>query len=335
MGTEAELLNQEVFLNSYPAGEVNQDNFGIRLCDMQIPLLDGEVLVATTFISIDPYIRMRMACSGSHVGPWMVGSVCDGQTVSHVLESQYDGIQVGDHVKCFLPWRRKNKVEGRRLQKLNSYLPPEKYLSCVGGPGLSALLPIEKLARPSAGEVAFVSSAASAVGQVAVQVLLQAGCHVVGSVGSKEKTAFVEGLGAKAFNYHEEEPGEALARLCPHGLDIFFDNVGGLVLDAALLHANPFGRFVLCGAISQYDKVGDVFGVKNLQMVIFKKLSLNGFVVTQWESEWPAAQKRLIELFQTGGLISQETIVEGLSYLPAAFVSMFKGGNLGKLMVKL
>ena len=242
-------MPKQVVLAARPQGEPKESDFEVREAADAAPG-DGEVLVRNVFVSVDPYMRSRMTGVRTYVGPYEVGDRIDGGAVGRVVESRHDGFTEGDWVLSRLGWREQGVVAGDGLRKLDASLaPPSTALGVLGMPGLTAWVGLVDIGRIEEGETIYVSGAAGAVGSAAAQIAKLKGLRVIGSAGSSEKVDWLRSLGIEAFNYREQSPREALA----DGIDVFFDNVGGAQLEAALNALRPFGRVIACGAISRYN----------------------------------------------------------------------------------
>jgi len=300
---------------------------------------DGQVLIRILMISVDPYMRGRMNDNKSYfTAPFEVGKPLSGGVAAEVVESRSADLKPGDKVLGFLPWLKYLVVAANTLRKLDtSVVPLEKYLSSAGYSGLSSYLPIKYIAAPKAGETVFVTGGAGAVGSCACQIFFSYGCKVISCAGSAEKVKWLQDLGIEAFNYKECALEDALMKFCPKGIDIYWDNVGGEMLETTLNHMNNFGRVVCCGMISQYNKAPkDRYGIKNLFLVVTKRLKLQGFIMSDYnEEQRVAATKELIRLICGGKLKTTETIMNGFEKVPEAFCGLFTGKNLGKMLVKI
>jgi len=273
-------------------------------------------------------------------GSFVVGEPMSGTVGGTVVESRAEGFHSGDVVKGFMPWQKLVNVQAASLSLVDTHggkVPLEKWMSAAAYSGLSSYLPIVDIAQPKEGETAFVSGAAGAVGSVACQVLSKMGCTVIGSAGSDEKVEWLRQLGVKAFNYKAAATEEMLKKHAAQGVDIYFDNVGGEVLETALEHMNNFGRIVACGMISQYDKPPEErYGVRNLFHVVTKRLKMQGFVMSDYSAEeCEAAQRTLCEWIANGDIKTTETILDGFDKVPDAFLGLFSGENTGKMLVKV
>ena len=249
------------------------------------------------------------------------------------------GFATGDLIQTAAPWRRYNAVSSRMARKLDSAVPTEAYLGTLGGTGNAGYLPVVHIGKPKQGEVAFVSGAAGATGLVAAQSLKLLGCSlVVGSAGSDDKVALLESLGIRAFNYKTEDTLAALQRLCPEGVDIYFDNVGGPTLESALEVMKDFGRVIACGQISQYDLPPEErYGVRNLFHVVAKRLTFQGYVTDPRSftpEQFAEAASSLSKWLASGELVDQSTVVDGFDQIPTAILGLFSGTNTGKMLVR-
>ena len=298
---------------------------------------EGQVLVKATYISVDPYMRGRMNDSKSYVAGFQLGAPMRGGGTGIVEESKDPSFSKGDAVTGSLPWYRYQAVAAKELTKIDTKaLSPQKYLSSAQYSGLSSYLPIVKIGKPKAGETAFVSGGAGAVGSCAVQVFKALGCEVVACAGSADKIKWRESLGVRAFNYKDKDFAANLRQKCPKGIDIYFDNVGGPILEEVLNQMNNFGRIICCGQISQYNTPkAERYGVKSLMNIVGKRLLMQGYIVTDYYKDWGAAQKQLLDWIKTGKLVTTETILEGFERIPDAFAALFSGKKLGKMLVKV
>jgi len=336
--------NKEVLFVKRPLPEVSLDNFTIQ----DAPAVDGSslgegsILVKLAFVSVDPYMRGRMNEGKSYFPGWEMNKAPTGGVVVEVLESKNENWAKGDLAQAFLPWRIFQVVTAEAAKGLNKIPPPLKglasyFIGACGMPGLSALLPIKHIGKPKAGEVAFVSGAAGAVGSVAGQILKLNGVKVFGSAGTDEKVKWLKEIGFDgAFNYNTTDLNKELASAAPEGVDIYFDNVGGSTLETVLNHMRKNGRVIMCGSISNYNKGWEShYGVRNLFNVTTKSLILQGFIVSDWAPEFKEASTQLVGWVSEGKLKVQETVLEGLENVPKAFVGLFTGANIGKMVVKI
>src|SRR5919197_3587717 len=279
----SETMSREIRLKNRPVGLPRENDFELATVPVPTPGA-GEVLVRNLYMSVDPYMRGRMFAQPSYVEPFQVGQPLDGGCVGQVVQAQGGTLQVGDYVLGRKGWREYYVSDGAELTKIEPNLAPvQTYLGTLGMPGLTAYVGLLDIGRPKAGETVFVSAAAGAVGTVVCQIAKLKGCRVVGSAGSPAKVAWlreVAGVDA-AFNYKDVRslPDE-LGTHCPNGVDVYFENVGGAHLEAALEHMNNFGRLVLCGMISHYNESTPSSGPRNLRLAVRKRLTLRGFIVS-------------------------------------------------------
>ncbi|HEY5295786.1 MAG TPA: NADP-dependent oxidoreductase, partial [Gaiellaceae bacterium] len=269
-------MSREVVLVARPQGEPKESDFELRESAGADPG-DGEVLVRNVFVSVDPYMRGRMTGVRTYVAGFDVGDVVDGGAVGRVVSSRHDGFVEGDWVSSQLGWRETGVAAGNSLRKLDpASAPPSTALGVLGMTGFTAWVGLTLIGEAKEGETLYVSGAAGAVGSVAVQIAKLKGLNVIGSAGSPEKVEWLRSLGVEAFNYRETAAKDALA----DGIDLYFDNVGGEQLEAALTALRPFGRVIACGAISRYNDERAEPGPRNLGFVVSKRLRIQGFIVT-------------------------------------------------------
>ncbi len=324
-------MSREIVLTARPQGEPQDSDFELREAVDAAPG-DGEVLVENVFVSVDPYMRGRMTGIRTYVAPFEVGAVVAGSAVGRVVESHHPGFAAGDWVRSMLGWRERGIAPGTELAKLDPELaPPSTALGVLGMTGLTAWVGLVDIGRIEAGETLYVSGAAGAVGSVAAQIAKLKGLRVLGSAGSDEKVEWLRSLGVEAFNYRTTAPREALA----DGIDVFFDNVGGAQLEAALTALRPFGRVVACGAISRYNDVTPEPGPRNLGFMVSKRLRLQGFIVLDHEDRYGAFAAEVGSWLRDGQLVYRETILDGIENVPRAFAGLFRGENIGKMLVRV
>ena len=329
--------SREIRLKRRPVGLPSTADFELASVSVPAPGT-GEVLVRNLYMSVDPYMRGRMLDQPSYVQPFQVGQPLDGGCVGEVVQSNGGTLQVGEHVLGRRGWREYYVSDGADLTRIDTNLaPPQAYLGALGMPGLTAYVGLLDIGHPQAGDTVFVSAAAGAVGSVACQIAKITGCRVVGSAGSAAKIHWlreVAGVDA-AFNYKEVDSLSAeLGRHCPNGIDVYFENVGGAHLDAALEHMNPRGRIVLCGMISQYN-ASALSGPSNLRLAVRKRLTLQGFIVSDHLDRQAQFYADMAAWMVAGKMHWQETIVDGLENAPRAFIGLFSGDNTGKMLVRL
>ena len=329
--------SREIRLKNRPRGLPTAETFELATVELPAPG-PGEVQVRNQWMTVDPYMRGRMNDVQSYTPPFALGKAMDGGAVGEVIASNDPSLKAGDLVQSGLGWREAFNAPASTVQKLDPMgLPPQTFLGAAGMPGLTAYVGLLKIAALKEGDVVFVSGAAGAVGSMVAQIAKAKGHTVIGSAGGPEKIAFLKEIGVDhAIDYKAEtDLTAALAKAAPGGIDVYFDNVGGDHLIAALNAAKPFGRFALCGAISMYNATEMPAGPRNLVMMVGKQLRMEGFIVsTSWDM-MPAFLRDLSQWAKDGKVTWKETVFEGIEKAPDAFVGLFKGENLGKMLVKL
>ncbi|KJF18634.1 NADP-dependent oxidoreductase [Acidithrix ferrooxidans] len=326
----------QIVLSSRPKGHPTLDNFGRS--DVELPSLgEGEVLVKSLFLSVDPYMRGRMNDAKSYVPPFAIDAPLAGGGVGEVIESNTPGFAVGDLVTGMLAWRDYNVAEAKHLLKIpTSSIPASAYLGILGMPGMTAYVGLFDLGKPKKGETVFVSGAGGAVGSAVGQMAKIAGAKVIGSAGGSKKCARLIEMGFDvAIDYKEAPIMNQLMEAATDGVDVYFDNVGGDHLVAALEATNDFARLVLCGAISQYNNETYQPGPGNLFRAIQRRLTITGFIVSDHGSRRDEFLKDVSSWISDGKLTYDETFVDGLENAPEAFMGLFSGLNTGKMVVRL
>ncbi|HWH81235.1 MAG TPA: NADP-dependent oxidoreductase [Burkholderiaceae bacterium] len=334
--------NQQIHLVSRPDGEAVAENF--KLVQADVPeLQSGQVLVRHHFLSLDPYMRGRMNDAKSYAAPQPLNTVMQGGTAGEVVASKHAGYAVGDPVVGFGGWQQYSINDAATpgvLRKVDTaHIPLSAYLGAVGMPGVTAWYGLTQICKPSPGKTIVVSAASGAVGSAVGQLAKARGCRAVGIAGGAEKCGYVvDELGFDAcidYKAHQEPKAlyEALKAATPDGVDGLFENVGGAVFDAVLARMNAFGRIALCGMISGYD--GEPIPLKQPQLILTNRLTIEGFIVGEHMNLWPEALKELGTLVATGKLKYRESVAQGLAAAPEAFLGLLKGRNFGKQVVKL
>jgi NADPH-dependent curcumin reductase CurA len=335
-------LNRQFLLDNRPQGAASADNF--RMVTAETPdLQDGQVLVRHHFLSLDPYMRGRMNDAKSYAAPQPLGQVMQGGTAGEVVQSRSPKYQAGDKVVGIGGWQEYSVVnadEPGALRKVDTTrVALSHYLGAVGMPGVTAWYGLVKVIEPKAGETLVVSAAAGAVGSAFGALAKVRGCRVVGIAGGPEKCSYtVQELGFDACVDYKEHPdaaslSRALKEACPAGIDGYFENVGGMVMDAVMLRMNAHGRVAVCGMIAGYD--GKPVPMSYPQLVLTNRLKLQGFIVSEHMALWPEALKELGALVAGGKLRPRESVAQGIASAPEAFLGLLKGKNLGKQLVKL
>ena len=328
--------NKRVLLASRPTGWVSEDNFRIETSPLPQPR-EGEVLVKNIYLSLDPYMRGRMNEGKSYAARQEIGEVMIGGTVGEVIESKNPKFAQGDKVLGMLGWQQYGLSDGKGLNKVDaSRVPLSAYLGVLGMPGVTAWVGLLDICQPKAGETVVVSAASGAVGSVVGQIAKLKGCRAVGIAGGRQKCDYVvKELGFDAcVDYKAGELNEALKAAVPDGIDCYFENVGGEILDAALRRMNAFSRIAVCGLISQYNAT-EPYGVKNFQSILTNRIRMQGFIVSDRMELWPKALPELVGWVAGGKIKYRETVAQGLENAPKAFIGLLKGENLGKQLVKL
>jgi len=298
---------------------------------------EGQVLIRNAYFSVDPYMRPRMNDVRSYVAPFTLGEAMTGGAVGRVAASRSSRYAEGDWVLHQLGWREWALSDGAALRRLDpDAAPVSTSLGVLGMPGFTAWYGIFALGRPQEGETVLVSGAAGAVGSAAGQMAALAGCRVIGSAGSEEKLAWLRELGFDGvFNYREQKAREALAELAPDGIDIYFDNVGGDHLEAAIGSLRTHGRVVACGSISRYNDAEPAAGPRNMFMVVTKRIRIEGFIITDHYERFGEFAGEAAGWVRDGRLRYRETIVDGIENAPKAFLGLLRGENIGKMLVQV
>jgi NADPH-dependent curcumin reductase CurA len=332
------ILSREIHLKRRPIGMPAESDF--ELVEVPIPGPgDGEVLVRNIYLSVDPYMRARMVERPGYSSPFPLGQPLDGGCVGRVVKSKNETFAVGDYVSGFRGWREYYVSDGADLVKIDPKLAPiQTYQGTFGMPGMTAYVGLLDIGQLKGGETVFVSAAAGAVGSVACQIAKIKGCRVVASAGSDEKVAWlrdVAGVDA-AFNYKKVDDLTAeLGRRCPDGIDVDFENVGGAHLEAGLEHMKMHGRVVLCGMISVYNATQPPPGPRNLFLAIGRRLTLQGFIVSDHQDRLPQFRADMARWIAEGRVQWKETVLDGIENAPRAFIGLFTGENIGKMLVRI
>ncbi|PWT88004.1 MAG: NADP-dependent oxidoreductase [Blastocatellia bacterium] len=330
------MQNKEIRLASRPKGLPTNENF--QFVDTEVPALkENEVLVRMTYISVDPYLRGRMREGKSYVPPFEIGKVIESAAIGEVAESHSPNFKRGDIVRGQFAWRLYNVVPANQLMGVVPGVSPSASLGVLGITGLTAYFGLLDIGRPKEGETLVVSGAAGAVGIVTCQIGKIKGCRVVGIAGSAEKTEYLKSelrMDA-AINYKTDNIHERLKEVCPHGVDIYFDNVGGDISDAVMPLINERARVVICGLISMYNADKPDIGPRPQPYLLVRRGLMQGFIITDYMPRFLEGTAQLAQWFMEGKLKHAETIVEGFENTPKAFIGLFSGENLGKQIVKL
>lgn len=331
-------MNKQILFKSRPIGMVTKEHFETIEASLPTSLNEGEVLLKALYVSVDPYMRGRMSASKSYVEPYEVGKPISSGVVAKVLESKHADFKSGDVVLGNLAWAEQQIVDGSAVTKLQQGLAPlSYYLGILGMPGLTAYCGLTYIGEPKSGETVVISGAAGAVGVVVGQIAKIKGCRVVGIAGTDSKAAYLkdELYFDEVINYHTEDISAEIAKACPDGVDIYYDNVGGEISDAVLQHINKFARIIVCGQISMYNSTEAPVGPRPQVALVKNSALMKGFIVSDFSEHFPEAVKQLTEWIDGGKLQYQETIMKGFDALPDAFIGLFSGENTGKLLVEI
>lgn len=330
--------SRKITLASRPVGMPATDNFGTENVEVAGPG-EGQLKVQARYISVDPYMRGRMRDAKSYVPPFQVGEAIEGGVVAEVVESQHPDFEEGDYVLGNLPWQEVQCVEGDDLRKIDPEIaPPSYYLGILGMPGLTAYFGLLDIGQPQENDTVLVSAAAGAVGSVVGQLARIKGCRVVGIAGSDEKVRYLkeELQFDEAINYKTtDDMREALNQACPDGIDVYFDNVGGPISDAAMTLLNLYARVVVCGQISLYNNTEVPTGPRPQPIMIKNRVKMQGFIVSDYSDRFQEGIRDMAGWLEKGQLKYRETVTEGFEKLPEAFIGLFKGENIGKYLVKI
>ncbi len=328
--------NIQVCLARRPSGWVRESDFNIVRSEIPRPG-DGQVLLKNLYLSLDPYMRLRMDDAKSYAPPVEIGAVMVGGTVSEVVASRNADFRPGEIVFGMMGWQLYGLSDGKMLRRVDPALAPvSTALGVLGMPGVTAWVGLLDFGAPKPGETVVVSAASGAVGSVVGQIAKLKGCRVVGIAGGAAKCEYVtRELGLDAcIDYRSGDLYAQLAAACPQGVDVYFDNVGGEILDTILRLLNPFARIPLCGLISQYNEA-DKSGLQNIRSLLVNRVRMQGFIVSDHLNRFPPALAELGQWYKEGKLKYRESVAHGIENAPKAFIGMLKGENLGKQVVKL
>ncbi|WP_046213736.1 NADP-dependent oxidoreductase [Paenibacillus wulumuqiensis] len=334
----AEEQNEYIALASRPQGTPEMENFSFNKAELSSPE-DGQLLVKTLYVSVDPYMRGRMKDAKSYAAPFQIGEPITGGSVGKVLSSKHPDYKEGDIIAGGWGWQRYAIIDGNGQRKVDPELAPiTTALGVLGMTGLTAYYGTLRIGNPQPGETMVVSGAGGAVGMIAGQIGKIKGARVVGISGSDEKNRYLkEELGFdEVINYKTDQPiREALQKACPDGIDVYFENVGGDITDAVIEQLNRNARIPLCGQISLYNQENPEMGPRILPALLTRTVLLKGFLVGDYADENVQALQELGQWVREGKLKYKENIVEGFDRIPEAFLGLFTGENLGKQLVKV
>jgi NADPH-dependent curcumin reductase CurA len=338
------IKSTEVRLKSRPIGYPTLDNFEIACVELP-EIKEGEILVKNLYMSVDPYMRGRMNDQKSYIEPFKIGEPLSGDAVGFVVQSKNSGIKEGDYVTSFLGFREyfildqaNFKTAELEVIKPSGSIDLSAYLGVLGMPGFTAYVGLFEIGKLQEGEHVFVSAAAGAVGSTACQIAKIKNCYVIGTAGSNEKVEWLinEAKIDNAFNYKEVTDYDSkLRELFGKGIDVYYENVGGKLLEAVLNNMNTYGRIIMCGLISQYNNTKPEPGPYNLFKMIEKRILMQGFLVFDHNELKPQFRKDMQEWIKAGKIKWKQTVYEGIDKAPQALIDLFYGKNFGKMVVKL
>lgn len=328
---------RQIVLASRPHGMPTVDNFRIEAFELPV-LEEDEVLVKGLYYSVDPYMRGRMNEAKSYISTFEIDQPISGGVVGMVLKSNVTSLKAGDYVLGRLPWREQINAPIKLLQVINPKIaPPSYYLGILGMPGLTAYFGLLEICKPKAGETGVVSGAAGAVGMVVGQLSRILGCRIVGITGSDDKARFLK----SEFDFDEvinykstSDLRESLIKACPMGINFYFDNVGGDISDAVLSHITTHARIAICGQISLYNSTEIPVGPRIQPQLLSRNALMQGFSVSNYQNRFGEGFQRMSRWIREGKLKYRETIINGFDQLPQAFIGLFKGDNMGKMIVE-
>ncbi len=330
-------MNKTIVLANRPQGWVKAEDFRVESVAMPSPK-DGEVLVKNLWLSLDPYMRGRISDAKSYVPPVAIGGLMVGQTVGEVVESKFAGLKPGDNVLTSLGWQTHGVARGAELTKVAAGpgVPLSYYLGVLGMPGLTAYFGLYEIGQPRAGNTLVVSAASGAVGSVVGQLGKASGCRVVGIAGGKAKCDYVvKELGFDACVDYKAGKLEAdLTAACPNGVDVYFENVGGAIMEAVMTRMNFASRMVVCGLVSEYNAT-EAYGVKTMRSILVNRMRVQGMIVFDWLQRYPEGIKALSGLLAAGKIKYRESVVQGIENAPQGLVDLLQGKNFGKQLVKI
>ncbi|WP_136253354.1 NADP-dependent oxidoreductase [Onishia niordana] len=325
-------------INDHPQGTPARELF--ELHETELPTLsDGEVRVRNLWLSVDPYMRGRMSGVTTYIDPFELNAPLEGAAVGEIIESHDPAFPVGTKVRHMAGWRDIAQLPGNQLEPLPHFdVPDQAYLGVLGMPGMTAWSGLNRIADMQEGDNVLVSGGAGAVGSLAVQLAKAKGGTVVGIAGSQEKLDWLESKGVKAVSYKGKNAAqltEALNEACPEGFDVYYENVGGICLEAALNNLKVGARIAVCGMIARYNEDTPSAGPSNLAMILIRRARMEGFIVFDHWAHYPDFLEEVGPQIEGGQVDYEETVEEGLERTPDAFLKLFEGANRGKMLVKL
>lgn len=331
-------ISRFITINAFPEGMPSVDHFTFEERSLEA-LRTNEVRVQNRWLSVDPYMRGRMSGVTTYVEPYQLHEPMAGAAIGEIVDSQHPDFKVGDRVRHMDGWRDVAQLPGDQVELLPTYdVPEQAFLGVLGMPGMTAWTGLNRIAEMKAGERVLVSAASGAVGSLAVQLAKAAGCHVVGVAGSDDKCRWLEELGIHAVNYKGkdvESLTSALREKSPEGFDVYYENVGGPLMEAALSNLREHARVAICGLIDRYNDTDAGSGPRNINQLLFRKARMEGFIVIDHWSHYREFLEQAAPLVEKNAIVYRETVEEGLDQMPQAFLKLFEGSNFGKMLVKL
>ncbi|WP_372745841.1 NADP-dependent oxidoreductase [Lutibacter sp.] len=332
------MTNKTILLNKRPVGKPQLSDFKFISTEIE-ELIKGEVLLKTTYVSVDPYLRGRMSDAKSYVPPFELNKPITSGIVAEVVESKNKEFKKGDYVSGMLAWKEYQKSNGEGLLKIDaSKAPLSTYLGVLGMTGLTAYLGLTEIGKPKRGETIVISGAAGAVGSIVGQIAKNLGCKVIGIAGTDDKVTMLKSSLRfdAAINYNTtKNMAEAIKEVAPNGVDIYFDNVGGPISDAVLFNINKFARIIICGAISIYNNTELPQSISVQPFLVKNSALMQGFIVSNYAEKFPEAIQQLSKWLAAGKITYAETVVQGFDKIPQTFLDLFDGKNSGKMLIKI
>ncbi|MBB3139815.1 NADP-dependent oxidoreductase [Halomonas organivorans] len=325
-------------IHAHPEGTPERELFALETAELPA-LAEGEVRVRNTWLSVDPYMRGRMSGVTTYIDPFELGAPLQGAAIGEVIESRAEAFPTGTRVRHMGGWRDIAQLPAEQLEHLPDFdVPEQAYLGVLGMPGMTAWAGLNRIAEMQEGDNVLVSGAAGAVGSLAVQLAKAKGGTVVGIAGSQDKLDWLESLGVKAVSYKDRDADEltaALREACPEGFDVYYENVGGICLEAALNTLRVGARIAVCGMIARYNEATPSAGPDNLAMLLIRRARMEGFIVFDHWAHYPQFLEEVGPQVESGRLDDDETVEDGLERTPDAFLKLFEGANRGKMLVRL
>lgn len=332
------MISRFYTLTTYPTGLPDLSTFALESAELP-ELEEGEVRIQNRWLSVDPYMRGRMTGMRTYIAPFELGKPMEGGAIGDVIASRHPDIREGQRVSHMGGWRDIAQLPGESVTPLPEGDAPEQaYLGVLGMPGMTAWTGLNLIAECKPSDNVLVSAASGAVGSLAVQLAKAKGCHVVGIAGATHKLAWLESIGVEPVTYQDrtaQELSDAIKLASPNGIDVYFENVGGICLEAALAQLNEGARIAVCGMIEGYNAEAPAPGPRNLSQLVVRKARMQGFIVADHWASYRYFLNEVTPQVADGRIVYQETIKEGLESTPEAFLALFSGANTGKMLVKL